>query len=323
MSISSRRAIRLLFLLIASVSSAGGCNTSFAQEKEPAEVIKINTDLVVFDAQVFDQKTKRAIGGLTKDDFVVTEKGVRQPVSYLSLDELPLSIMLLIDVSGSVRQILHQIRDGALEALQHLKAEDQVAVMAFATTSEVVQDFTKDRRLVSEKVKAATASERLGRETVLGPALYDAALKMATAPQTSRRVIIIVTDNIAVTFRPQEKKILQELFDGGSVVYGLRVCCGSGSLFGVLGVGAIRGVNEFVERTGGELLDAENDKVDAKLALVIDRLRLRYAIGFKPTNTTEDGRFRPVEIRMASAKKKDEKAVVLTKRGYYFRRRRE
>lgn len=318
---SSDRTVSLLLAALF-VSLTGICSPSLAQEKEPADVITVNTDLVVFDAQVFDKKTKRAIGDLTKDDFRVTENGVRQPISYLSRDELPLSILLLIDVSRSVRPILHQIRNGAVSALQHLKPEDQVAVMAFADTSRLEQDFTRDRGLIARTIEEATATDVLGSGTLLGPALESAAIHMQEAPtQTSRRVIIVVSDNIAVTFPPQKKKILQELFDTGSVVYGLIVCCGNGSLFAVLGLGSIRGVNEYVEQTGGEILDADKNKVDANLALVIDRLRVRYAIGFKPANTTEDGRFRRVEIRITSPKKKDEQAVVLTKRGYYFRRR--
>src|SRR6267378_2126903 len=141
-----------LSLAVAIGLFAGVCNTSLAQEKEPTDVIKVNTDLVVFDAQVIDKKSKRVIGDLTKDDFEITENGVKQSVSYFSRDELPLSIMMMLDVSGSVRPILHQIRDGARNALQHLKAEDQVAVMAFASKSELVQDFTKDRAQVSKQI---------------------------------------------------------------------------------------------------------------------------------------------------------------------------
>src|SRR5437868_14528042 len=92
------------------------CSPSFAQEKDPIDVIKVNTDLVVFDAQVIDKKTKRIIGDLTKDDFDVTDGGVRQQISYFSRDELQLSVMMLLDVSGSVRLILHLIRAGVLNA---------------------------------------------------------------------------------------------------------------------------------------------------------------------------------------------------------------
>src|ERR1700674_2551556 len=106
------RSARALGLLISGiiVYFTGICSESSAQEREPVDVIKVNTDLVVFDAQVIDKKTKRVIGDLTKDDFEITENGVKQSVSYFSRDELPLSIILLLDVSRSVRPILHQIR---------------------------------------------------------------------------------------------------------------------------------------------------------------------------------------------------------------------
>jgi VWFA-related protein len=300
----------------------GSCATCFSQDKEPTDVVRVNTDLVVFDAQVIDKKTKRVLGDLTKDDFEVSEDGVKQQISYLSRDELPLSIMLMLDVSGSVRPILHQIRDGALSALQRLKSEDHVAVMAFGTTWDLVQDFTKDRSLVSQKIEAATATGRLGSGTYLGPALDSAVVHMRKAPtQTSRRVIIIITDNIALTESRQAKEILEELSDTGTVVYGLIVQAAFGKVFKVLSLGTLsKGVNRFVEETGGEILGADKKEVDSKLGAVIDRLRARYAIGFRPANTSEDGKFRRVEIKVSAIRKRQEKPVVLTKRGYYFRR---
>src|SRR5229473_5607908 len=93
-------------LLIAS------CGICFSQDKEPTDVIRVNTDLVVFDAQVIDKKTKRVISDLKRDDFEIVEVGIKQQIGYFSRDELPLSIMLVLDVSGSVRPILHDIRDG-------------------------------------------------------------------------------------------------------------------------------------------------------------------------------------------------------------------
>src|SRR5437870_2392049 len=257
------KSIRSPSLLTAiAVLSLALCNTSLAQEKEPTDVIKVNTDLVVFDAQVIDKKSKRVIGDLTKDDFEITENGVKQSVSYFSRDELPLSIMLMLDVSGSVRPILHQIRDGALNALQRLKPEDQVAVMTFGTTHELVQGFTKDRALVSKKIESATANDRLGRGTFLGPALDSAAIHMQKAPtQTSRRVIIVITDNIAFTGGNEEKQILDELFDSGTVVYGLIVRAAIGKVFNIVFLGTIHGVNHFVEQTGGEILGASKNEV--------------------------------------------------------------
>ena len=302
-------------LLIAS------CGTCFSQDKEPTDVIRVNTDLVVFDAQVIDKKTKRIIGDLTKGDFEVSEDGVKQQVSYLSRDELPLSIMLMLDVSGSVRPILHQIRDGALGALQRLKPEDHVAVIAFGTTWELVQDFTRDRSLVSQKIEAATATDRLGSGTLLGPALDSAVVHMRKAPtQTSRRAIVIITDNIAYTESRQGQEILDELSDSGTVVYGLIVQAVIGKVFKVLSLGTLsKGVNRFVEQSDGEILGADKKEVDSKLGVVFNRLRARYAIGFRPANTSADGTFRRVEIKISVDKRRKEKPVVLTRKGYYLR----
>lgn len=324
MSMSLQRSIRLPFLTTAGalVLLTGATSIGVAQEKEPTDVIKVNTDLVIFDAQVVDKKTKRVIGDLTKDDFEVTENGVRQPISYFSRDELPLSILLLLDVSGSVRPIIHQIRDGALDALQRLKPDDQVAVMAFANTSRLAQDFTKDRGQAARKIEEATATNVLGSGTMLGPALESAAIHLQEAPtRISRRVIIIVTDNIAFADGKQQKEILDELFDSGTVVYGLIVKAAIGKVFNVMFLGQLKGVNEFVEQTGGEMIGADKKEVDTKLGVVIDRLRARYALGFRPTNAAADDKFRPVEIKVTALRKNKEKPLVLTKRGYYFRRR--
>jgi VWFA-related protein len=296
---------------------------SFAQQPEPMDIVKVSTDLVVFDAQVIDKKSKRTIGDLTRDDFTITENGVKQEVSYFSRDEVPLSIILLLDVSRSVRPIIHEIRDGALNALQRLKPEDEVAVMAFGTTYQLVQDFTKDRPLVSQKIESATATESLGSGTFLSSALESAATHMQKAPAPgSRRVIIVVTDNIAITPDRETKYIVDELWDTGTVVYGLIVQAAFGKLFKVMSLGQLsKGVNDFVERTGGEIVGADKKEVDVKLGLVIDRLRARYQLGFRPVNISDDGKFRPVEIKITETKKRKEKPTVLTKRGYYLHRR--
>jgi len=315
------RSFRLRCLLIAALSSISIQGSLHAQEKESVDVIKVTTELVVFDAQVIDKKSKRTIGDLTREDFEVYDKGVKQQVSYFSRDELPLSILLLLDVSASVRPILHQIRDGALNALEHLKPEDHVAVMAFGSKADLVQDFTRDRSLVARKIEEATNTEYLGSGTFLGPALDEAAMHIDDAPSAgSRRVIIIITDNIASSFG-MEKRINAKLLASGTAVYGLIVRGAIGKFFNVMFLGQFKGVNAYVHETGGEILGANKNEVDAKLAVMIDRLRARYAIGFRPADQTSTDVFHPVEIKLSPLRKRKEKPVVLTKRGYYLRRR--
>lgn len=303
----------VLLFLIASNFVVG------AQERETTDVIKVNTDLVVFDVQVIDKKTKTVIGDLTEADFEILDRGAKQTVTYFSHDQLPLSIMLLLDVSDSVRPFIRRIRDGALEALRHLKAEDQVAVMAFATSSELVQDFTLDRNLVATQIEAATSGDKLGTQTGFAAAMDKAAVKMLNSPQGNRSVIIVVTDNFFYTSAYQQKVVLLDLFQSGAVVYGLIVN-GSNPEAGLRG-GTSPGVDRYVAQTGGEILRAKNPEVAGKLALLIDHLRLRYAVGFRPTDDRDDDRFRPVEITVVTHQSREQKTIVLTRRGYYFRRR--
>ena len=290
-----------------------------AQEKDPVDVIKVDTNLVVFDAQVVDKKTGHVISDLKKEDFVLTDNGVRQTIDYFSRDELPLSIILLLDVSRSVRPIIHDVRDGALNALLRLKPDDQVAVMTFAVRTSLAQDFTKDRALAARKIQEATETDVLGNGTMLPSALQEAAFHMESAKTpNSRRVIIVVTDNIAPA---GDKQTLDDILESGAVVYGLITRAAIGKVFNVVSFGQIKAVNKYAEETGGEVMGADKKEVDDKLGVMIDRLRARYAIGFRPSDMSETGQFRPVKITVSTAKQRKEKPIVLTRRGYYQRKR--
>jgi Ca-activated chloride channel family protein len=290
-----------------------------AQQTEPVDIIKVDTNVVVFDAQVVDKKTGRVIGDLKKEDFELTDNGVRQQIDYFSRDELPLAIILLLDVSRSVRPIIHDVRDGALNALQRLKPEDQVAVMAFSERTSLAQDFTKDRALAAQKIQEATATSVLGNGTFLPAALKEAALHMEySKTPSSRRVIIVVTDNIAPS---GGQDTMHEVFESGAVVYGLIVRAAIGKVFNVLSFGQIKAINKYAEETGGEVMGANKTEVDEKLGEMMGRLRARYAIGFRPSDLNDNGQFHPVKISISTSKKRKEKPIVLTRRGYYLKRR--
>jgi Ca-activated chloride channel family protein len=306
------------FVICLCLSPLALANAS-AQEKEPVDVIKVDTNLVVFDAQVVDKKTGRVIGDLKKEDFQLSDNGVRQQIDYFSRDELPLAIILLLDVSRSTRPIIHDVRDGALNALQRLKPEDQVAIMAFSERTSLAQDFTKDRALAARKIQEATATSILGNGTFLPEALKEAAFHMEySKTPTSRRVIIVITDNIAPS---GGQDTMNEIFESGAVVYGLIVRAAIGKVFNIVSLGQIKAVNKYAEETGGEVLGADKKEVDERLGEMIDRLRARYAIGFRPSNINDSGTFRPVKITVSLPKKRKEKPIVLTRRGYYVKRR--
>src|SRR5688572_3206921 len=317
MSRQSRVRILLLFLALVCF---GPVSIVPAQEVDPNEVIRVNTDLVVLDAQVIDKKTRKLFGPLRKEDFIILEENVRQEIAYFGQDQLPLSIVLLLDISGSVRPVIQQIGEGANNALRHLKPEDEVAVIAFADYPKIIQTFTKDRALTAEKITEAS-NTALGDGTMLFEALDRATqeINKGTNP-ANRRAIIVITDNIAITAGDDLARLQRELAESGTVVYGLIVRSGFAKVFNALTFGQIKGVDVYAEETGGEVLGANRKEVDSRLGEMFTRLRTRYTIGYRPPETNEEGAFRHVKVQLAPAiVKANKKLVVRARRGYYFR----
>jgi len=300
----------------------------------PQETIRLSTDLVVLDLQVVRRRSGEIINGLRAEDFELYEDGARQEITHFSQDRLSLSVMLLMDLSGSVSPVLKEIRDGALLALNRLKEHDEVAVMAFSSSTQLVQDFTRDRRLVVDKIGRIEKTPVVGQGTSLYQALHDAAHHISQANRpTSRRVIIAITDNVAWEynfFGLSEKEVSDQVIESGSVVCGLVV---EGAMTRTEKIFSRRpaqndpfrrrmSIDLFVSQTGGEMVKAEKSGVSAHLALLIDHLRNRYSLGFSPKRELADGRFRQIRLGLTpEAQKRLGEVVIRTKQGYYARPR--
>jgi VWFA-related protein len=305
-----------------------------AQEIILPETIRLSTDLVVLDIQVLNRKTGEIINGLKAADFEVYEDGVKQDITHFSQDKLSLSVILLMDLSGSVSPVLKEIQSGALLALDRLRERDEVAVMAFSSDTQLVQDFTRDRRLIVEKIGHIEQSPVIGHGTSLFDGLRDAAIHMNKAGNpTSRRVIIVITDNIAWEYHfsgLSEKEVADKVLESGSMVCGLVVegaMTRTERLFNwnrpTNDIYRRRmSVEPFANQTGGEVIKSDKAEVNARLALLIDHLRTRYSLGFSSKKEQVDGSFRRVSLVLTrEAQKRLGDVVVRTRQGYYARPR--
>src|SRR5438270_13406202 len=122
-------------------------------------VYRVDVHVVQVDTQVLNKKTRHAARELKKADFEIYEDNVRQQVSSFSQDTLPLSVVLLFDLTDSVRPVLKSLAEGALEALHHLKPEDEVTVMTYAASAQVLQEATTDRALAAAAIEKASRME--------------------------------------------------------------------------------------------------------------------------------------------------------------------
>lgn len=294
------------------------------------EIVKTDVDLVVFDATVLQKKTGRVVGGLKMEDFVLTEDGVPQRITHFSQNSLPLSVLLLIDRGGCLDPFGENVRHAARAALSRLKPSDEVAVMAYHDSVDLVEEFTRDRDAVSDALDRVPGHDEEANHC-LNRAFYDAARYMVRAGNpVGRRVIIVitgVTSNFDCDGGPSGTEAKQEVFESGSVVCGLIPRSGeqrmeNGVMHAATGVGRIfkapvLSVNNLADETGGEVLEDKPENLDRTFDTLVEHLRTRYSMGFVSTNRKHDGTVRKLRLKVSPAVEKSQgKLAVKTRQGY-------
>lgn len=317
-------AISSLFLLRAYSQTSSQSVTQASEQ----ETIKLSTELVVVDALPRDKKSHEVIRGLKLQDFELYEDGQKQRIEYFAQDRLPISLVLLLDISPSVRPVIEKIREGALQTLQRLKPEDEVALMVFSGYTELIQDFTKDRELVQNKL--AEALEKPGGGTRIHESILKAArqTRNSTSP-ASRRAILVITDNQGSMSRYydnlSEQDVRQTLIESGAAVCGVIVR----SLLNVVDTLVFQPltseqikrttINPSVEETGGEMTGAGKEDINTRIGEMIEHLRSRYSLGYTSTNQVYDGRYRKITVALSPEAKKrlGNDVLISSRKGYY------
>lgn len=329
-----------LFLVITLSMAASPSIPQSGRNNEQA--IKLGTDLVLLDVEAINKKTGQAVGGLKKEDFIVYEDGVRQEITHFSQDKLPISALILLDVSGSVWPFINDLREAAREALNLLKPQDEAALMVFAGNAKLAVNFTKDKSKVAESL-GLFGGKNLEGGTNHNTALLQAAAFMKNATSANnRRVIIAITDDVSTDKKPPpfaQSRTLHAVLESGAVVCGiffdnvyrtskanrntkdLNPMTAQTSLI----EGSVGLVLSYVERTDG--ISGEVEKKNLKESLrenftrLIERLRTRYSLGYTSTNEKADGKFRKIRLKISPEVEERENGVaVSTKRGYYAKR---
>jgi VWFA-related protein len=320
---------RLHFALLVGLGSAA---CGFAQEAAPT--FRTTSELVLVDVQVLNVKTGVAAGNVRASDLRVFEEGVPQQIVHFSRDEFPLSVVLLFDLTDSVRGVLKHLAEGARSALAHFKTDDEVAVMVYSGGATLVDGFTRDRsRSLAAIGKAGgMASDQPAH---FNEGVYQAAAQMRQSGNVAnRRVIIWLTDNIPnVPFRKMdwplhtEVEAIRTLHEEGVVVAPILMKSVLWSMIGPIATATENSkrksfppgdAKKYAELTGGQTVGIRGKKPEERLAELIDELRARYTIGYRPAEGQGTQGFRKIRIEIAqdgSLRQKEWR--VLSREGYY------
>ena len=270
-------------------------------------VFRQDVNEVLLHASVVDDK-QRIVTNLTRDDFTVLEDGKPQKIISFRHEDIPVSMGILIDNSGSMREKRNKVNQAALNLVRSSNPQDEVFIVNFNDEYYLDQDFTNNLLKLKEALEKIDARG--------GTALYDALVASAEHlkrfARLEKKVLFVVTDgedNASNETLEQAVKHLQE--ENGPSVYAI----------GILGdeehpKRARRALEIITQRTGGIAFFPKTlDEVDEISKSVARDIRSQYTIGYHPTNPRGNGGFR--QIRVEAKAKGHGKLIVRTKSGYY------
>jgi len=270
-------------------------------------VFRKDVDEVLLHATVVDDK-QHIVTNLDKTAFTVFEDGKPQNIVSFRHEDIPVSIGIVIDNSGSMREKRAKVNQAALNLVRASNPQDEVFVVNFNDEYYLDQDFTNDLLKLKEALEKIDAKG--------GTALYEAVVAsgdhLKRNAKLEKKVILVVTDgedNASRETLEQAVKQLQQ--ENGPAVYAI----------GILGdeehpKRAKRALEIITQRTGGAAFFPKTlDEVDAISRTIAHDIRNQYMIGYKPTNPRTSGGFRG--IRVEAKAKGHNKLTVRTKSGYY------
>jgi Ca-activated chloride channel family protein len=273
--------------------------TAFAQDDD--DVISVESSFVVLNATITDANGKAVIG-LKQTQFKIYENGEEQKVDFFEAEKTPFAAVILIDTSGSMEQRVSMARSAAINFLDGLRAEDVTAIYNFDSKISPVQDFSNSRD-VADKVFNLKAAGM----TVLNDAIFTAAAELAKRTE-KRKAIIVISDGADTKSKYSADKALKAAIAASATIYTIDMSAPNSA-------GQIQSqaaLKNFAEKSGGTFIPTPGGAAMREaFKRIVDELGVQYTLGYQPTDTKKDGKWRAIEIRVARPN-----LIIRTRKGY-------
>ncbi len=294
------------------------------QSKSPQEpparpkgyTIGVNVDLVVMHTSVND-KNGRFVSGLKKEIFSVYEDNVQQKITSFSQEDVPVSMGILLDLSGSMRNKIEQVNKAALAFIRASNSQDQVFLIGFNEQVELIQDYTIDIDEVADALDNIVVTG--------GTALYDAiyiGVQKAQAGTKPKKAIVVITDGEDRDSYYKLDELVAKVQESDVQVF----CVGflnpvpEKGLFGRWSKSVPEKAHDALQRiseeTGAKAFFPQKlPEINNIVSEIANELRNQYSIGYISSNTARDGSYRRVKIVLDAADAA--KDHIRYRRGYF------
>ena len=278
----------------------------FAQQ---APIFRAETRLVVCHTTIID-KNGRLVTSLSQDSFTVTENGLPQAIKVFRREDVPVSLGLVIDNSGSMRDKRAKVEAAALALIKDSNPEDEVFIVNFNDTAYLDnpdgKDFTND---IGELEQALKRIDARG-----GTAMRDAiqmSIDHLKKGHRDKKVLVVITDGNDNSSLVSLEQIMKSAHQSGILLYGVGLLTEEEHREAAR---AKKALNDLAEATGGKTYFPKDlEEVDQIAHEVANMIRNQYTIEYSPSNAAMDGTFRAIQITA----KAPGNPTVRTRSGYY------
>ena len=257
--------------------------------------MRVDVDLVLVPVTVTDALNRPVID-LPKQNFTLYEGGVAQPIQYFSNEDAPISVGLILDCSGSMRNKIEYEREAVAEFFKYANPQDDYFAITVSSHPEVIA--TSEQSIGTIQEKLGTTEPRGG--TALYDAVYLGISRMRSA-RYQRKALVIISDGGDNRSRYNLKEIKSVVEEANVLAYGIGVFDGVPiPLFKTMEERwGRKWLSEMTEATGGRTLAADDRRQIPQIAALISReLRNQYVLGYRPSNVAHDGKWRKVQVRL-------------------------
>lgn len=295
-----------------------------AQDED--DVVTVDSSIVRLNIGVVDGRG-RPITKLTRENFTIYEDGVKQEIARFEPTVAPFSVVMLLDMSGSTIPFRENIQLSALRFIDALAPDDRVAIIEFSDKINLLNDFTSDRKTISNSIRVAGGRGK----TQLYKAL-DFALDKLIREKNRRKAIIVLTDGVDTNIQNADRDLLEKLNDEqipgainpekspifnntlnrsdrhGVTIYPLALPTNDPAklidptpaqiaLFSA----ARERLQIMANRTGGTLNKINRlEEMGRLYAAVAADLRTLYTIEYEPKNSNRDGKWREIRLEVSN-----------------------
>lgn len=271
-----------------------------------AHSIGVDVDVVLATVTVTD-RNGRFVTGLERENFKISEDKVSQDIKYFSSEDIPLSVGIILDVSGSMKDKLKTAVEAAITFMKGGSPDDEYFLVEFADQPTGTADFTNDIAKIQSRFLFSKAKGR----TALYDAVYMGLSKLEKG-NNSKRALLLITDGEDNRSRYTFSNVREFVKEKDVQMYAIGITNGWSDSSAEQGRALLRDLAAI--SGGNSFFPSSITNLENICRTIATELKYQYVIGYQSTNNSKDGEWRKIKV---TAEYPNNKLTVRAKAGYY------